>query len=159
MSQSSEFCHRNPLCCFSTRVYFRCCLFRYQLSPETFGYTLVYQKHMQATFREKFPTPAGTRTPRSSNQYNMAVMQTSKMGVTLVPSFAMDGNFSLPTAEGSFQYMTKVRHWKTALICIGQIHIYEIDESVTKSFRTGRLERELQMVQLSATRSSCIAIL
>jgi hypothetical protein len=29
-----------PLCCFSTSVYF-CCLFRYRLSPETFGYTLV----------------------------------------------------------------------------------------------------------------------
>jgi hypothetical protein len=32
-------------------------------------------------------------------------------------------------------------------------------EGVSKSFRTGRLERELQMVQLCATRSSCIAIL
>jgi hypothetical protein len=32
-------------------------------------------------------------------------------------------------------------------------------ERVSKSFRTGRLERELQMVQLSATRCSCIAIL
>jgi hypothetical protein len=32
-------------------------------------------------------------------------------------------------------------------------------ESLSKSFRTGRLERELQMVQLSATRRSCIAIL
>jgi hypothetical protein len=32
-------------------------------------------------------------------------------------------------------------------------------ESVPKSFRTGRPERELQMVQLSATKSSCIAIL
>jgi hypothetical protein len=32
-------------------------------------------------------------------------------------------------------------------------------EGVSKSFRTGRLERELQMVQLSATRCSCIAIL
>jgi hypothetical protein len=30
---------------------------------------------------------------------------------------------------------------------------------VSKSFRTGRLERELQMVQLYATRCSCIAIL
>jgi hypothetical protein len=29
---------------------------------------------------------------------------------------------------------------------------------VSKSFRTGRLERELQMVQLSATRCSCIAL-
>jgi hypothetical protein len=34
-----------------------------------------------------------------------------------------------------------------------------IYEGVTKSFRTGRLEQELQMVQLSATRCSCIAIL
>jgi hypothetical protein len=32
-------------------------------------------------------------------------------------------------------------------------------EGVSKSFRTGRLERELKMVQLSATRCSCIAIL
>jgi hypothetical protein len=29
---------------------------------------------------------------------------------------------------------------------------------VSKSFRTGRLARELQMVQLSATKCSCIAI-
>jgi len=32
-------------------------------------------------------------------------------------------------------------------------------ESVFRSFRTGRLERELQMLQLSVTRCSCIAIL
>jgi hypothetical protein len=32
-------------------------------------------------------------------------------------------------------------------------------EGVSKSFRTGRLERELQMVQLSATRFSCFAIM
>jgi hypothetical protein len=32
-------------------------------------------------------------------------------------------------------------------------------EGVTKSSRTGRLERELKMVQLSATRCSCNAIL
>jgi hypothetical protein len=37
--------------------------------------------------------------------------------------------------------------------------IFRLDVSVSKSFRTGRLERELQMVQLSATRCSCIAIL
>jgi hypothetical protein len=33
------------------------------------------------------------------------------------------------------------------------------NEGVSKSFRNGRLERELQMVQLSATVCSCIAIL
>jgi hypothetical protein len=32
-------------------------------------------------------------------------------------------------------------------------------KDVSESFRTGRLERELQMVQLSATRCSCTAIL
>jgi hypothetical protein len=32
-------------------------------------------------------------------------------------------------------------------------------EGVSSSFRTGRLQRVLQMVQLSATRCSCIAIL
>jgi hypothetical protein len=34
-----------------------------------------------------------------------------------------------------------------------------IYDGVSKSSRTGRLERELQMVQLSATRCNCIAIL
>jgi hypothetical protein len=33
----------NPLCCFWTSVYCCCCcLFRYGLSPETFGHTLVF---------------------------------------------------------------------------------------------------------------------
>jgi hypothetical protein len=37
-----------------------------------------------------------------------------------------------------------------------QLKLYE---GVSKSFRTGRLEQELQMVQLSATRCSCVATL
>jgi hypothetical protein len=52
VSQSSEFCRHNPLCCFSTSVYCCCCcLFRYRLSPKTFGYTLVlsYQNTTQVT--------------------------------------------------------------------------------------------------------------
>jgi hypothetical protein len=41
VSQSSGFCRHNLFCCFSTSVY--CCkhIFRYLLSPETFGCTLV----------------------------------------------------------------------------------------------------------------------
>jgi len=41
VSQSSEFCRHNPLCCFLTSVY--CCkrIFSYRLSPEIFGYALV----------------------------------------------------------------------------------------------------------------------
>jgi hypothetical protein len=42
VSQSSEFCCHNPLCCFWTSVY--CCklILRYRLSQETSVYTLVY---------------------------------------------------------------------------------------------------------------------
>jgi hypothetical protein len=49
VSQSSEFCRHNPLCCFSTSVY--CCfkhIFRYRLSLETFGYTLVYKNRKES---------------------------------------------------------------------------------------------------------------
>jgi len=41
VSQSIEFCRHNPLCCFSTSVYGCKLMFRYRLSPETFGYILV----------------------------------------------------------------------------------------------------------------------
>jgi hypothetical protein len=37
----SEFCCHNPLCRFSTSVYYCCCSFRYRFSPETFGNSLV----------------------------------------------------------------------------------------------------------------------
>jgi hypothetical protein len=46
----------------------------------------------------------------------------------------------------------------TAQKSIRCIELY-YNESVSKSFGTGRLERELQMSQLSATRCSCIAVL
>jgi hypothetical protein len=39
------------------------------------------------------------------------------------------------------------------------MYLVSLYESVSKSVRTGRLERELQMVQLSATGCNCIAIL
>jgi hypothetical protein len=38
------------------------------------------------------------------------------------------------------------------------LHYKHVYEGVSKSFRTGRLERKLQLVQLSATRCNCIAI-
>jgi hypothetical protein len=37
-----EFCRHNPLCCFSTSNTKGKRIFRYRLSPETFGYTLVW---------------------------------------------------------------------------------------------------------------------
>jgi hypothetical protein len=51
--------------------------------------------------------------------------------------------------------------YKSAFIMrsLQQCVVVTLYEGVSKNFRTGRLERELQMVQLSATRCSCIAIL
>jgi len=46
VSQSSEFCRHNPLCCFLTSVYYCKRKFRYRLSPEIFGYTLVLWRRM-----------------------------------------------------------------------------------------------------------------
>jgi hypothetical protein len=60
VSQSSEFCRHDPLCCFSTSVYCCCCLFRYRLGPETFGYTLVrvrpvnYQTKLDSLYNVRF---------------------------------------------------------------------------------------------------------
>jgi hypothetical protein len=42
MNQSSEFCRNNPLCCFVTSNTEGKHIFRYRLSPETFGYTLLF---------------------------------------------------------------------------------------------------------------------
>jgi hypothetical protein len=44
-------------------------------------------------------------------------------------------------------------------ITVQQVVLLTSYEGVSKGFRTGRLERELHMVQLSVTRCSCIAIL
>jgi hypothetical protein len=41
-------------------------------------------------------------------------------------------------------------------VCVCMFAVYE---GVSISFRTGRLERELQIVEFSVTRCSCIAIL
>jgi hypothetical protein len=48
--------------------------------------------------------------------------------------------------------LSRGRVWVTVLVCLKRY------EDVSKSFQTGRLEREPQMVQLSAIRRSCIAI-
>jgi hypothetical protein len=55
--------------------------------------------------------------------------------------------------------MTQLIRSLTAYSQIIYRRVHKNYDSVSKSFRTGRLERELQVVQLSATRCSCIAIL
>jgi hypothetical protein len=45
VSQSSEICRHNPLSCFSASVYCCClCLFRYRISPGTFGCPRTFNK-------------------------------------------------------------------------------------------------------------------
>jgi hypothetical protein len=44
-------------------------------------------------------------------------------------------------------------------LCLSKHNAMIKYQGVSKSFRTGRLEQELQMVQLSNIRCSCIAIL
>jgi hypothetical protein len=54
VSQPSELCRHNPLCCFSTTVYCCCCcLFRYRRSPETFGYTLAHCKEILVPIEDR----------------------------------------------------------------------------------------------------------
>jgi hypothetical protein len=48
MSESSEFCRHNPLCCFSTSNTKGKRIFHYGQSPETFGYTLVIHLKLKA---------------------------------------------------------------------------------------------------------------
>jgi hypothetical protein len=50
------------------------------------------------------------------------------------------------------------RPWRS-IRCWIEDNVTKTYECVSKCFRTGRLERELQMVQLSVPRCSCIAIL
>jgi hypothetical protein len=62
-------------------------------------------------------------------------------------------NWSDPIKHPEFELFTERAHIiRTPKICF---YSYE---SVSKSVRTGRLERQQQMVQLSATKCSCIAI-
>jgi len=62
---------------------------------------------------------------------------------------------------GSVHWFTTSLNF-TVSLKLAQFHpygSYYVYEGVSKSFRTGRLERELHMVKLHATRCSCIAIL
>jgi hypothetical protein len=69
--------------------------------------------------------------------------------------------FHMQVTEASFSHRAeRCRVWVCQEVKACWILSHSVSyEGVSKSFRTGRLERELQMVQLSASRRSCIAIL
>jgi hypothetical protein len=152
VSQSSEFCHHNPLCCFSTRVYCCCCccLFRYRVSSETFGYTIVFCTRDKVSWKfNRMWTRIFQTTVLNSDCHENKSGQWKFTESNEVPKFYTSSlmcYFGLTDIEKGFCTQEDSSQRGTY-------------ESVSKSFRTGRLERELQMVQLSATRCSCIAIL
>jgi hypothetical protein len=67
---------------------------------------------------------------------------------------------SVCISHAAFQIpVLSIEHWNIALCSEQRCVRYSTYEGVSKSFRTGGLERELQMVQLSASRCNYIAIL
>jgi hypothetical protein len=87
--------------------------------------------------------------------------------MTLTPptgNALVDGNrktLRYPIWIGLVVLPGRFTNWTHCTTFLKQIPKYFLNtyEGVSKSFQTGRLEQELQMVQLSATRCSCIAIL
>jgi hypothetical protein len=66
--------------------------------------------------------------------------------------------WNIPTQTTGFPLAPQTNHFFDPIDTFSLL-IYLTYEGVSKSFRTGRLERELQMVQLSSTRFSCIVTL
>jgi hypothetical protein len=71
------------------------------------------------------------------------------------PSGSIKGRDFLEQLSDFFFFSENINSGAT----VSQHIVILVYEGVSKSFRTGRLERELQMVQLSAIRCGCNAIL
>jgi hypothetical protein len=84
VSQSSEFCHRNLLCCYSTSVCF-CCLFRYWVSPENFGYTFVVGTFdSKATYKSQINLDSFFDEVRSSRSHRKKITMMLVRGLILL---------------------------------------------------------------------------
>jgi hypothetical protein len=83
LSQSSEFCRRNLLYCFSTSVC-RCCkhIFRYLLSLKAFGYPFVYCQNFHWLISSLLPRPHRLWSPPSllSNGYQDLLLGSKEVG-------------------------------------------------------------------------------
>jgi hypothetical protein len=78
VSQSSEFCRHSPLCCFSSCVY--CCLFRYRISTETFGYTLVYVVHLSLSLSSYVTVSSNTAPPPTTTPSLLPLTRSTEAG-------------------------------------------------------------------------------
>jgi hypothetical protein len=103
VSQSSEFCHHNPLCCFSTSVY--CCkrIFRYRLSLENFGYTVVL-------FFLGITARSGLQPPSQYAPFRMFILRFRENNSFLVWVFSPTPN-PQPGGPGLHIYIPLVTGW------------------------------------------------
>jgi hypothetical protein len=124
---------------------------------------------LDAVVKRKIPSPC-----RASSCDNTGRLQTTARGpkavrdkfslrcgdirVLSIVRYFITFNFSC-TLESQESKIGKTEDFDGNLNFVLPTHICIFYEGVSKSFRSGRLERELQMVKLSATRCSCIAIL
>jgi hypothetical protein len=85
VSQSSEFCRHNPLCCLSTSNTKGKLIFLYRISPETSGYTFVhFMTHImpQSAKRGLLTSPYRVLLHSENNGYsqNSALLWNTKQG-------------------------------------------------------------------------------
>jgi hypothetical protein len=74
-----------------------------------------------------------------------------KDGEQLSSSFKVKGEIAL--------VLNQAVRYEEDILCLIKHYATKTYDGVSKNYRTGRLERELQMIQLSATMCICIAIL
>jgi hypothetical protein len=120
VSQSSEFCDHNLLCCLSTSVY--CCkrIFLRRLSPETFGCTIVSllltdaHSHKSPTIRRAvIKCPAveflsmGIIPRARQQQYSWCTIlryEANALNSNISTAFTRKSDYSLPHLPCSFSY-------------------------------------------------------
>jgi hypothetical protein len=120
---------------------------------------------LAAVVKRKIPSPGRESNPRTPIVRPVAQRCTDWAITALVKSWRSDNTYLLLLCVCVRRKESISPNWnfgwfpssKTALIiweCLGVLY-----EGVSKSFQIGLMEEVLQMLQLSATRCSCIAVL
>jgi hypothetical protein len=188
VSQSSVFYRHNPLCCFSTSICCSCCLFRYDsvrklLDIPSYKLALVlivkvmsglwifYQWFIYLLCRTQVCIPY-TSFSLSFCRNRCVLLRGPLVFLILLsglesPSVPFQGAlFSVARRKTHNRFFVFIvcNLWNslpglTWSVLVTALNVMNTYERVSRSFRTGLLERELQMIQLSATSCNCIAVL
>jgi hypothetical protein len=150
VSQSSEFCCHKPLCCFSTSVYFYC-LFRYRLSPENFGCTLVQLTRTNSTEH----SPCCGASSRPISQEILRLYETRRC----ITVFTGACNFSLHWARWIHSTPSHPVSWKAIRIsCFVQSTFRKIETDMVTAAFAGSSYRNVWFVPLYRDRTVGIAL-